>query len=161
MIFTGFAEISIDAKQRLAVPSKFRSLLDPQKDGNAFYCIPWPGQGLMLFTEPMFNQFSRSAEGTLAPGEDEQEHETSFFGLTERLELDSAGRISIPRLHLELTKLPSEVVVVGARTRLEVLDRATWNAGIQARFEKLALQARKFRNPAHPAGGETATRTNV
>jgi len=159
MIFTGYSELTIDAKQRLAVPSKFRALLDPQRDGNAMYCIPWPGHGLMLFTEPMFQQFASQAEGTLTPGEDEQEFETSFFGLTERLELDSAGRISIPKLHLELTKLPSEVVVVGARFRLEVMDRAVWMAGMQGRFERLALQARKFKG-GRPADGATGEKTS-
>ncbi len=160
MIFTGFAELTIDAKQRLAVPSKFRSLLNPETDGKAFYCIPWPGHGLMLFTEPMFNQFASQAEGTLTPGEDEQEFETSFFGLTERLELDSAGRISIPKMHLELTKLPSEVVVVGARYRLEVLSRGMWAAGMQGRFERLAIQARKFRGNGRREDGATGEKTS-
>lgn len=160
MIFTGFAELTIDAKQRLAIPAKFRSLLDPARDGDAFYCIPWPGHGLMLFTQPMFRQFASQAEGTLTPGEDEQEFETSFFGLTERLELDSAGRITIPKLHLELTKLPSEVVVVGARYRLEVMDRAAWAAGMQGRFEKLAQRARNFRAGGRNGDGETGEKTN-
>lgn len=159
MIFTGYAELTIDAKQRLAIPAKFRGLLNPERDGNAWFCIPWPGQGLMLFTEPMFNQLASRGEGTLTPGEDEQEFESSLYGLTERLEMDSAGRITIPKLHTELTKLGSEVVVVGSRYRLDVKDKATWTAGISGRFERLALQARKIKmGPASEVGGATTTR---
>lgn len=157
MIFTGFSEITIDQKQRLAIPAKYRSQLDPSRDGAAWYCIPWPGQGLMLFTEPMFNEFASTAQGTLTPGEGEQEFETSLFGLTERLEMDSAGRITIPRLHMELTKLSSDVVVVGSRYRLEVRDRATWTTGLQARFERLALLAR---NTKITGGAGDGTQTN-
>lgn len=160
MIFTGYSELVIDAKQRLAVPSKFRALLNPETDGNALYCVPWQGGGLMLFTEAMFEKFASRAEGTLTPGEEEQEFETTFFGLTERLELDSAGRISIPKLHLELTNLPSEVVVVGARTRLEVLDRAKWKAGMAGRFERQALLAKKLRGSGPREGGATGERTS-
>ncbi|MBI1191372.1 MAG: hypothetical protein GC200_11915 [Tepidisphaera sp.] len=159
MIFTGFAELTIDAKQRLAIPAKFRALLNPERDGNAWFCIPWPGQGLMLFTEPMFNQLASRGEGTLTPGEDEQEFESSLYGLTERLEMDSAGRITIPKLHTELTKLGNDVVVVGSRYRLEVKDKATWTAGISGRFERLALQARRLKvnPPASEGGGATTT----
>lgn len=160
VIFTGFSELTIDAKQRLAIPSKYRSQMEDTPDGKALYCIPWPGNGLMLFTPPMFAQFASQAEGTLTPGEDEQEFETSLFGLTERLEMDSAGRISIPRLHLELTKLGTEVVVVGSRYRLEVRDRAAWTTGIQGRFERLALQARRATTNGRPGADGGTTPTN-
>lgn len=161
MIFTGFAELTFDGKQRLAVPAKFRALLDPAKDGNALYCVPWKDGGLMLFPESTFAAFASRAEGTLTPGDEEQEFETTFFGLTERLEIDAAGRVSIPKLHLDLTKLPSEVVMVGARTRLEVLDRAAWKAAMPGRFERQALLARKLRGSALREGGATGERTNA
>jgi DNA-binding transcriptional regulator/RsmH inhibitor MraZ len=132
-------------------------MLDAERDGTAWYCIPWPGNGLMLFTEPMFAAFASREEGTLTPDEDEQEFETSLFGLTERLEMDSAGRITIPKLHLELTRLGSDVVVVGSRYRLEVRDRATWTTGIQGRFERLALRARKAMKTPPAGGGATPT----
>lgn len=160
MIFTGFAEITIDAKQRLAIPAKFRALLNPATDGNAWFCIPWSGQGLMLYTEAMYHQLASRAEGTLTPGEDEQDFESSLFGLTERLEMDSAGRITLPKLHTDLTRLTSEVVVVGSRYRLEVKDKATWIGGIQGKFERLPLQAQRLRGtpPASGGGGATTTR---
>ncbi|MFA6046173.1 MAG: hypothetical protein WC718_14410 [Phycisphaerales bacterium] len=157
MIFTGFAEITIDAKQRLAIPAKFRGLLNPATDGNAWFCVPWSGQGLMLYTEAMYNQIAGRAEGTLTPGEDEQDFESSLFGLTERLEMDSAGRITLPKLHTDLTKLTNEVVVVGSRYRLEVKDKAAWTAAIQGKFERLPLQAQRLRTPPTSAGGGATT----
>lgn len=159
MIFTGFAELTIDAKQRLAIPAKFRGLLNPATDGNAWYCIPWAGQGLMLYTEATYHQLASRAEGTLTPGEDEQDFESSLFGLTERLEMDSAGRITLPKLFLELTKLTSEVVVVGSRYRLEVKDKALWTAGIQERFARLPQQAQRLRGTPPASGGGEATTT--
>jgi len=161
MIFTGYSELTIDAKQRLAVPSKFRAMMEAGGGASVLYCVPWQGGGLMLFPEAMFEAFASKAEGTLTPGEDEQEFETTFFGRTERLELDSAGRVTIPRQHLELTRLPTEVVMVGARTRLEVLDRAVWKAGMAGRFERKALLARKLRGSARPEDGATGARMNA
>ena len=40
MIFTGYYEHTIDAKHRLAIPAKFRSRLDPQRDGTALVMVP-------------------------------------------------------------------------------------------------------------------------
>lgn len=145
MIFTGHAEITIDPKQRLAIPAKYRAQLDPATDGQVWFCVPWPGNGLLLFTEKTFTSLAASEPGTLTPIGEESELETSLFGLTERLEMDAAGRITIPKLHQELTGLSSEVVVVGSRLRLEVRDRAAWKASMHERFNKLASQAMRLK----------------
>lgn len=137
--------MTIDPKQRLAIPAKYRSQLDPSKDGVAWYCVPWPGNGLLLFTERTFEELASRDPGTLTPIGEESELETSLFGLTERLEMDSAGRITLPRMHLELTGLGNEVVVVGSRWRLEVRDRGAWKASMPERFGRLASQAMRLK----------------
>jgi MraZ protein len=60
-----------------------------------------------------------------------------MYGLAERLEMDSTGRITIPKALLEMTGLTSEVVVVGARSRLEIHDRTKWAATLNDRFKQL------------------------
>lgn len=94
---------------------------------------------MRLYTETRFNRLSAEGfgEDRLLPGEDEGELEADLFGLAERIEMDSAGRISLPKLHMELTGLSTEVVVLGARTRLEVRDRAVWVASLKERFTRL------------------------
>lgn len=49
MLFTGQAEITIDAKQRLAIPSKFRARLpkDQTEDKTSWFCVPWPDGSLL------------------------------------------------------------------------------------------------------------------
>ncbi len=139
MLFSGHAELTIDGKGRLSVPAKYRNQWDPTRDGAAWMCIPWPGTGLRLYTEASFNRLSAEGfgEDRLLPGEDEGELEADLFGLAERIEMDSAGRISLPKLHMELTGLSTDVVVLGARNRLEVRDRAVWAASLKDRFTRL------------------------
>ena len=43
MLFTGHSEHTIDAKLRLAIPAKYRNNLTPERDGLAWFCVPWPG----------------------------------------------------------------------------------------------------------------------
>lgn len=146
MLFTGFSEHTIDAKQRLAIPAKYRNQWDPQRDGGAWICVPWPTGHLRLYTEAVFTQLSASDPGSLTPDEVEAGLDSDLFGFAERLEMDGSGRISVPRLHLELTGLGSEVVVVGAKNRLEVRDRAEWTSSMKERFQRLPELARKMQD---------------
>lgn len=143
MLFTGHAELTIDAKQRLAIPSKYRGQWNSERDGSAWYSVPWPDGSLRLYTEKRFEALAEQGEQSLTPGHDEAALESQLFGFAERIEMDSAGRITVPRSHLELAGLSSEVVMVGARNRLEVRDRSKWNQSLGERFAQLpALVAR-------------------
>lgn len=144
MLFSGHSDHTIDAKLRLAIPAKYRNQLDPERDGSAWFCVPWPGGVLRLYVEKQFQELAAQSPQSLTPDEDEADLESHLFGFAERLEMDGQGRIGIPRQHLDLAGLTSsEVVIVGARNRLEVRDRAAWLAGQQERFAKLpALVAR-------------------
>lgn len=137
MLFVGNSEHSIDAKQRLAVPAKFRAGWETQKDGTAWYCIPWPTGHLRLYTEGQFKEMAEAERSSLTPAEEEAGLDTTLYGLAERLEMDSTGRITIPKSHMEMTGIGAEVVVVGARARLEIHDRSRWSAGLNDRFKQL------------------------
>lgn len=143
MLFTGHAELTIDAKQRLAIPSKYRSQWDTSRDGSAWFCVPWPDGSLRLYTEKRFESLAEQGEHSLTPGQDEAALEAELYGFAERIEMDSAGRITLPKSHLELAGLSSDVVVLGARNRLEVRDRGRWMQTRDERFAQLpALVAR-------------------
>jgi MraZ protein len=137
VLFVGNSEHSIDTKQRLAVPAKFRAGWDTQKDGTAWYCIPWPTGHLRLYTEGQFREIAEAQQSSLTPAEEEAGLDTTLYGLAERLEMDSTGRITIPKAHMEMTGIGAEVVVVGARARLEIHDKSRWAANLSDRFKQL------------------------
>lgn len=137
MLFTGYSEHTIDAKLRLAIPAKYRNQWSAERDGNAWVCIPWPTGHLRLYTENYFNTVGSSGRATLTPDRDTAELEARLFSLAERLEPDSAGRIVIPKHHLEWTGLKTTVAVIGARDRLEVHDLDKWNAAAADGFRAL------------------------
>lgn len=147
MLFTGYAEIVIDPKGRLAIPAKFRTAEDSGStnseglpSGKVWRCMPFPGDTLRLFTEERFvERFGGEDARPLAEDPDEADLETRMFSLTERLEIDSAGRIVIPKLHQQLARLETEVVVLGVRDHLEVKNRAAWKSNLESDFQQLRL----------------------
>lgn len=144
MIFTGHTALIIDAKGRLAIPAKQRALLVPERDGSAFYTVPWKNQRLLIFTESSFHALTKARAQSLAPSEDAEEAEPDYFGMSDRSELDSAGRISIPKFQLELVGLTNDVMLVGAGQRMELWDRTTWEQGMAERFKRLPTTMRRL-----------------
>lgn len=159
MLFTGDTELTIDAKLRLQIPAKYRNQWNPARDGAAWYCIPWPTGHLRLYTEARFEEFARRGENSLTPGEAEADLESSLFSFAERIEADGGGRLLLPRTHLELVGLGagSEVVVIGARVRLEVRERAAWRAAVAARFANLPGLVAQVEAQRRGRGGATGS----
>ena len=149
MLFTGWAELNIDAKGRLAIPARYRNLLGAEEKG--WFTIPWPDGSLRVYPERVFEELAGLIESSLLPDQDTAELELAFFGSAEREEMDSAGRITLPKRHIALAGLPSEVVVVGARHRLEVRDRSSWTGSDESRFR--SLQTMVERTEAKRRGG--------
>lgn len=152
MLLTGQYEHSIDAKQRLAIPADIRGRWRTEEDGSAWIAVPWTGGIIRLYTELDFTRRASTGFLTLTPDEDEAELQATLFGLAARLPMDSVGRIRIPEEQLKLTKLPTEVIVIGAGDRLEIRDRASWNGSKGQRLEQLPelvarISARRERSP--------------
>lgn len=137
MLFTGHAELNIDAKGRLAIPAKYRAQWDQDRDGPSWVCVPWPNSTIRVYPERTFAELADSAEQSLTPDDDVAELEATLFGLAEQITPDSAGRIMLSKEHLRLTGLTGEVVVTGSRNRLEIRDRAAWRDAQQERFASL------------------------
>lgn len=147
VLFTGYAELVVDPKGRLAIPAKFRTSQTVGRSGGSedststvWRCMPFPGDTLRLFTEERFvERFGGEDSRSLAEDPDEADLETRLFSLTEKLETDSAGRIVIPKLHQQLARLETEVVVLGVRDHLEVKNRSSWKANLESDFQQLRL----------------------
>jgi len=139
MIFTGTSEHNLDAKQRLAIPAKHRYWGDSPPP--AWYCIPLTNGPLRLYTETTFNKLAEQGGDSLTPDESVAEYETTFFGSAERLEMDSAQRLVLPKAHLSRAGIEpaggTQVVLIGARFRLEIWDLARWRAAEDDRHARL------------------------
>ncbi|MBN2563851.1 MAG: hypothetical protein JXQ75_23295 [Phycisphaerae bacterium] len=146
MIFTGFYEHAIDAKNRLAIPARFRSRLDPEQDGTGFVIVPGqPSSRLWLYTERHFERLAARADSALIPDDDQLRFEQVFFPLAVYLDLDTQGRILIPERMLRRSKLGREVVICGVRDHLEIRPRDEFNEEVDEywdRYREYQLKAR-------------------
>ena len=137
MAFRGQHEHSLDAKDRLTIPARFRAELD---------------QGVVLFEEldPCVSIYPVAAYGVLT-----QAHLESLNPLTKKgrmmrrrfharshdESLDSAGRVRLPQHLIDHAGLSGTCVVVGVDDHLEVWSPERWtehDAEIEAQADEIA-----------------------
>jgi MraZ protein len=123
MVFRGTFEYSLDAKNRLTVPARFRAAL---ADGVVL------AKGLercvALWTPKGFDDYTQASLAGFHPLSKEAQQLKRFFAANSLdTELDSAGRVSMPGFLIDHAGLSKEVVVTGAGDALEIWDRSTWS----------------------------------
>jgi len=124
MAFRGQYDYSLDAKNRLNVPSKFRVAFSGgvvlAKDLEP--CIA-------LWAPPAFESFTESFLGSLNPVSPERRKLTRYFaGSSFDSELDSAGRVTLNPALISQAGIGKDVTIVGMLTHLQVWDRERWLA---------------------------------
>ena len=151
MSFIGQADVNIDKKSRLAIPAKFRSVLEAENLGPGWVCMP-RGDQLWLFPQVSFKKLSAGWGASLIPDEDTQKLLLSVFGSAEKVDMDATGRVTLFKKHLAMTGLSGEVTVIGANSHLVICDRIVWEDGEPTRIAELPVQIAKL-NARQAQGG--------
>ena len=124
MAFRGTFDYSLDAKNRLTVPAKFRASLS-----EGVVLAKGIERCVQVWTPSDFEAYTGSALQGVHPLSAEARKLTRFFSANSLdTDLDAAGRVMVPAFLLEHGELRKEVVVTGAGACLEVWDRAAWGA---------------------------------
>src|SRR2546423_3317694 len=117
----GAHEHTIDDKNRLTLPAKFR-----QAFADGVVVTRGLDGCLYAFRRPDWNRLVESRLATLDPLSPEGRRlERFFYSGASETELDKQGRVMLPRELIEHAKLGREGIVAGVDERLEILDRAT------------------------------------
>ena len=120
-MFLGEYENSIDAKNRIIIPSKFRKEL-----GVTCYLSKGPDNCLTIYPEAQWQEHIeklRSLPTNKAGARNNLRKYTSNSG---EAEVDGQGRITIPQKFFRLIGFGRDVVGVGCIDKIEVWDRGEW-----------------------------------
>ena len=122
MAFRGTFDHTLDAKNRLTVPAKFRASLS---DGVVLSkgierCV-------QVWTPKAYDAYVQTALQGMNPLSEPARKLNRFFAANSLdTELDAAGRIGLPAFLLDHAGLSKDVVVTGSGDALEIWDRMTW-----------------------------------
>ncbi|HZH24111.1 MAG TPA: division/cell wall cluster transcriptional repressor MraZ [Solirubrobacteraceae bacterium] len=123
--FHGTFDHTLDAKNRLTVPSKFRSSL-----AGTVFLVKGAEPCLSLYPADTYHAMAQDALSGMNPlSSQKREFSRLFYANAMSMELDGAGRIMLPARFMEHAGISSrEVVVAGAGDCLELWDRDTWES---------------------------------
>lgn len=113
---------SIDDKNRVSLPSKFRNLM-----GKKIVVTPGLDQCLFAFTEKEWGRIAtKLSENSSMLSADMRGFTRFMFGGAVEMEVDSIGRILLPDFLRERAGLKSKVVLIGVQNRIEIWNEKSW-----------------------------------
>lgn len=144
--YFGSATSSMDAKNRINIPAKFRSRFPASADGKVFvYVMPGPDfRHLEVFDIEGGERRIEELTGGEGLPDAQQRSRQYLLSLVEQVEMDGQGRILLPRQHVDYAKLSGDVIVSGAGDHLQICDPDT------ARTEQVPVNLEKM-DPAQIA----------
>src|SRR4029078_12345649 len=128
-LFRGVTELVLDAKGRIAVPSRHRDELVAGGDGRV---VVTADHGGCLLIYPMETWEPIQAQIMTLPSFDDRIRSIQrlLVGHADDVEIDAAGRILVPPAPRRYAGLDKRVVLVGQGQKLELWDEAKWQAQI-------------------------------
>lgn len=118
---------TIDEKNRMSLPSKFRKEL-----GKKVIVTPGLEDCLFVFNQKEWEKVAKklaSGEGELSfLSQDKRSFNRFMFGRASEVEVDSIGRILLPTFLKERINLKNSACVVGVEDRVEIWNEKAWSA---------------------------------
>ena len=125
--FLGEYESTVDAKGRFLLPAGFKKQL-PEGENASFVLNRGFEKCLTLYPmqswEPIFNGIN--ALNDFDPKV--RAFRRMFFNGANQIDLDSAGRILLPKSLIEYAGLDKDIVLIAAVNKIEIWDKATYQA---------------------------------
>lgn len=128
-LYTGEAEASLDEKNRLTIPRKFRRIMQPFPDETVTVYL-LPGNSVcdfMLVGSDAFDRLKAVFDSDPIPGGSGLNDPRKLLGRCEQVEIDKAGRILVEKGFLERNRVTDRsFVVTGNGPQLEFYGSAKW-----------------------------------
>jgi len=129
-VLIGQFDYTLDAKNRLVVPPKFRDALTRENGTHFILAKGLDGCIWLLLPSQWADMLENIKETTKGIADRRQARAVvrEFYSSAEEATPDEQGRVLVSHLLKEHGKLKKNVVIVGAGNKAEIWDEAKWNA---------------------------------
>lgn len=139
--FVGKYQYSLDSKNRVSLPAKYRRML-PREADETFVITKGAERCLHLYPRNYWHQFVHRYWDVFFSNQVEYRRFALWcYRDTHEMQLDRQGRIQLPKELIEYALLNKEVAIIGYNTRIEF-----WNHQVLERF--IGEDDEKFMNMA-------------
>jgi len=130
MIFRGINNLTLDAKGRMAIPSRYRDRLMESCGGRLIVTVD---RDRCLLVYPQHEWEVIEAQIASLPSLNKQSRllQRLLIGHATEAELDSQGRILLPTMLRDYAGLDKKCVLIGQGKKFEIWDEALWTENQQ------------------------------
>ncbi len=125
-MFIGGSTVNLDAKGRLAFPTRYRAELMERCDGRVVLTVD-ENRCLSLYPRPDWEELQRSLVGMYNQDGRVRNLQRILLGHATELELDKNGRVLIPPRLREFAGLDKRVVLTGLGNKFEIWNEEAWD----------------------------------
>jgi transcriptional regulator MraZ len=127
VMFRGATKVTLDAKGRLAIPSRHRERLMSRSDGHLVVTVD-QDRCLLIYPLADWEEIERKLVRLPSLNKRTRSLTRLMVGYATELDLDGHGRILLTRELREYAGLDRQAMLVGQGAKFELWDEERWNA---------------------------------
>jgi MraZ protein len=125
-MFRGANKITLDAKGRVAIPTKYRERLSERCDSQLILTVD-RDYCLLIYPLPDWEDLERRLMRLPSLHRQVRRLQRLMVGYATEVELDGHGRVLLPRELREYAGLDKQAILIGQGNRFELWDELRWN----------------------------------
>jgi MraZ protein len=126
-VFRGATKITLDAKGRLAIPTRYRERIATRCDGQLIITLD-RDHCLLIYPLPDWEEIERKLVRLPSLQKRSREMQRIMLGYATEVDVDGAGRILLSRELREVAGLERTAMLIGQGHKFELWDEERWNA---------------------------------
>ena len=127
VVFRGATKVSLDAKGRMAIPTRYRERLAARCDGQIVVTVD-KDHCLLVYPLPDWEELERKLVRLPSMNKVARNIVRIMVGYATEVDMDASGRILVSRELRDFAGLNKAAMLIGQGNKFELWDEATWNA---------------------------------
>ena len=128
VVFRGINSATLDAKGRMALPTRVREQVAELSGGHLVVTIDTRERCLLLYPLPLWEDVQRKVENLPNVNPRSRTLQRLLIGHATDLEPDANGRVLLPQKLREYAGLDKKLVLVGQGNKVEIWSEPRWEA---------------------------------
>ena len=125
-MFRGATKVTLDAKGRLAIPTRYRERITARCDGQLVATVD-KDYCLLIYPFPDWEDIEQKLVKLPSLNKQARRLQRLMVGYATEIDIDGHGRILLPRELREFAGLGRQAILLGQGNKFELWDEESWN----------------------------------
>lgn len=125
-MYRGVNNINLDAKGRLAIPTRYRELLHDHCNGHVVVSVDIRDRSLLIYPLPFWKDVERAVQALPSVDPVSRDIQRLVIGYATDIQMDGSGRLLLTNPLREYAHLDRKAVLLGEGNKFELWDEASW-----------------------------------